>query len=84
MKRMTKARAAAFRARWQLVNDFEREEALRASYDDKYLQFWTLLQWARAFGWEKDLAREDDLVRARWMKLRKAYRGKKAKRTSAH
>ena len=72
---MTKEEAQACRARWQRVNEREFEELRNTPLEVKWRQFNTLLAWARDFGWEQDLAKDEDLVRNRWARLRKEFRG---------
>lgn len=76
---LTKAEARAFQKRWQLVNAREVEEMRATSIDVKWQQFNTLLRWAYEFGWTEALAEGEAEVRERWNRIRKAFRGKKAK-----
>lgn len=78
-RKLSKAEARAYQRRWKLVNAREVDELLATSIDVKWQQFNTLLRWAHAFGWSDSRAREDAEVRARWIRLRKALRGKKEK-----
>ncbi|MBI1831418.1 MAG: hypothetical protein HYR84_08210 [Planctomycetes bacterium] len=75
--KLTKAQARAFKKRWKLVNEREKEELRTTSIEVKWRQFNTLLRWAQAFDWSFELA-EAAAVRERWMRLRKAYRDKKS------
>lgn len=83
MPPMTKKDAKAFRRRWRMVNDFTLQESRRASVQDRYRDYLSLMELALALGWDKDLSREDALVRQRWNELRKAYRGKETKKRAA-
>jgi hypothetical protein len=74
---LSKEDALAFRERWRLVNAREIEEMRSASMELKLQQFNTLLAWARELGWNEELRKGEAEVRERWMRLRKAYRGKK-------
>jgi hypothetical protein len=74
-RRLSKAEARAFRARWRLVNDREELELRSTPANVKLLQFNTLLAWAREFGWTTDLGEGEAEVRLRWARLRKADRG---------
>jgi hypothetical protein len=67
--------ARAFRKRWQLVNARELDEVRSASMELRWQQFKTLLAWAQEFGWSEVLRDEEDQVRQRWARLRKASRG---------
>ena len=74
-RRLTKAQARAFRARWQRVNAREEEELRSTSLEVKWQQFNTLLRWAHQLGWEVALKEGETEVRQRWARLRKAHRG---------
>ena len=76
---LTKSEAQAFKKRWERVNAREVEEMRSTSIEVKWLQFNTLLRWAYEFGWTEALAEGDAEVRERWMRIRKASRGKKSK-----
>lgn len=71
---MTKSEAIAFQKRWEKVNCAEREELQSASAIDKVRQLASLMASIDAFGWREALADEEADVRARWIRLRKAYR----------
>jgi hypothetical protein len=73
-KKMTRAEAKAFKARWARVNAFEIEELRTTSYDVRLQQFMTMMQWVRQFGWHEGLSEGEDEVRRRWATLRKAKR----------
>lgn len=70
---MTRAEAQAFRARWQLVNDAEREELRATPMAVKARQLGTLMGWAGQLGWTESRAAEEQVIRERWQRLRKAY-----------
>ena len=53
----------------------EVEELRNTSIEVRWQQFNTLLAWARDFGWTGELAKDEDLVRKRWARLRKESRG---------
>jgi len=69
----TKAEAREFQARWQRVNAAEIEELRRMSPEEKLRQTAALMESAGAFGWDKSHAEEDQRVRERWNRLRKAF-----------
>jgi hypothetical protein len=71
-RRMTPAEARAWKARWELVNDAEREELRATPLALKLKQLGTLMTWARQLRWTEALAAEEDVVRQRWIRLRKA------------
>ncbi len=70
---VNKKEAAAYKARWRLVQQAELEETRRTSADVKYRQFLELLKWTRQLGWTEYLSKDDPMVRERWRKLREAY-----------
>jgi hypothetical protein len=70
---MTREGARAWKARWKLVNDFERAELRMTPPSVKLRQFLALLAMAKQFGWTESLAEGEGEVRERWQKLRKAY-----------
>lgn len=76
---LTKAEAKAFKKRWQFVNAREMEEMRSTSIEVKWQQFNTLMRWAYEFGWTQRLAERDAAARERWIKIRKAMRGKEGK-----
>jgi hypothetical protein len=73
---MTKAEAQAYLDRWKRVNEYEQEELRRTPASVRLQQFNTLLGWAHQLGWAPELARGEEEVRARWMRLREAYRAR--------
>jgi hypothetical protein len=72
-RRMTPAEARAWKDRWKLVNEHEKEELRQTPIEIKLQQFNTLLALAHRLGWTETLAKEEAEVRERWMRLRKAY-----------
>ena len=71
--RITKSEAKAFRTRWKIVNNGEREELRSTSADKKFEQLVGLMSSVEEIGWTKALATEDKEVRNRWSKLRRYY-----------
>jgi len=72
-RRMTKAEIEAFAARWKLVNRSEERELRKTSSLQKLRQLAALMASVDDFGWAEALAAEDEEVRRRWVKLRRAY-----------
>ncbi len=72
-RRLTKAEAQAFAARWKMVNAAEREELRATPLVTKLRQLAALMASVDRLGWAQALAEEEDEVRERWRKLRKAY-----------
>ena len=62
-------------ARWKLVNAFEIEELRRSPPDLRLRQFFSLMALGKAMGWHTSTPEEIEAVRARWRKIREAYRG---------
>jgi hypothetical protein len=69
--KMTKAAAAAFSARWKIVNDAERVELRATTMGRKFRQLVALMASVNKFGWVEPLAQEESGVRMRWNRLRK-------------
>jgi hypothetical protein len=75
-RRMSKAEAQAYVARWNLVNEAEREELRTTPMEVKFRQFESLMRMAIALGWTESPAAEEAevaAVRERWNRLRRAY-----------
>ena len=70
---ISKSHARAFQSRWQAANEAEREELRRTSVEIKLQQLNSLFAMARQMGWTEALAAEENEVRERWNRLRKAY-----------
>ena len=70
---LTKADAAAFKARWTVVNRAERKELRVTSVSRKLRQLAALMASVDKLGWTKLLAHEESEVRIRWNRLRKTY-----------
>jgi hypothetical protein len=70
---MTKEEARAWKARWDVINEIEREELRRRSPAVILRQLDTLMRWAKDLGWNEKLAAGEEEVRQRWIRLRKAY-----------
>jgi hypothetical protein len=71
--RSTKSEAKAFRTRWKIVNNAEREELRSMPVIEKFNQLVALMSSVEAMGWTKALATEEKEVRNRWNKLRRRY-----------
>ena len=72
---MTPEQARAYRRRWQLVNAAERAELRSAGYDVKLRQLAALMASVEALGWSEALQAEEEAVRQRWRRLRRALLG---------
>jgi transcriptional regulator with XRE-family HTH domain len=71
--RLIRAEAQAFKRRWEMVNAAEREELRSTKMALKFRQVAALLTSAGKLGWTGGLAAEEDLVRERWVRLRRKY-----------
>lgn len=76
MPHISRAQAKAFRERWRLVNDREKEELSSTPASVRLQQFNTLLAWAKQFEWMSALSEGENEVRERWAWLRKTFRSK--------
>lgn len=72
---LSKAEATAYQERWERVNEADRAQLRAMTVEEKFRHLSSLMQWARAFGWDEALAAEEDEVRRRWNRLRKVYCG---------
>jgi hypothetical protein len=73
-KEATKAELRAWMDRWKLVNDYEREELRSTPVDVKFRQLATLMHSAHALGWKTSTQAEIDMVRDRWIRLKRGFR----------
>jgi len=71
---LTRGEAAAFKARWALVNAAEIAELRSTPMEVKLRQLASLMASVEQLGWGPALAAEEDEVRERWTRLREAYR----------
>lgn len=70
---MTRFEAQELRARARLMEEVELEELRTTPPETKLAQAGTLLLAAIALGWQTGDPAEDELVRARWRKLKERY-----------
>jgi hypothetical protein len=70
---MTKAEARAWVARWQRVNEAERDELRNTPLEVKLRQLAALMASVDQLGWREGLAAEETQARDRWKRLRRAY-----------
>lgn len=71
--RITKSDARAFRRRWEIVNNVEKDMLRITSADEKLEHLAMLMSFAKELGWNTSFRAEVSKVRERWNKLRKAY-----------
>lgn len=72
-RKMTKADGRAWTARWNLVNETQRDELRGTPAVVKLRQLASLMIMARQLGWTEALAEDKARIWERWKKLRKAY-----------
>lgn len=66
MKRsISRQQAQAFKIGWQLVNEAEKQELRRTSYEEKLQQLATLIDSVKALGWGDKLSHQEVKVRER-------------------
>ena len=70
---MTRAEGRAFKKRWRMVNEMEREELRAMPAAVKFRQLAALMALGRQLGWTEALREGEEEVRERWIQLRKAY-----------
>ena len=73
-RKMTKADALAWKARYELVNALELEELRTTPPEIKLQQLASLFAMALGMGWDKQLEAEKAMVRDRWIRWRRMYR----------
>jgi len=71
---ITKEDARAFLARWEAVNESEREELRATPIEVKFRQLAALVNGTKALGWSEAMAAEEDKVRRLWNQLRRINR----------
>ncbi len=72
-RRITKKEGRAFKRRWAAINRAEIHELRWMSLEEKFKQLAALMASSKQLGWNEALAAEEDEVRERWNRLRKAY-----------
>ncbi len=70
--RITKEQAAAFRQRWQLVEEAEHQELQTSPLELRFRQLAAMFESARGLGWATTEESEILQVRERWAKLRRS------------
>ena len=72
-KRLTKADAKRFKARWAIANARDVADLRKMSTEETLRLTGALMESAKMFRFP-DRKREEARIRARWMRLRSAYR----------
>lgn len=68
---MTHADMRVYQKRWQLASERQRMEMLSAQPGDKLKKLWALMASVSQMGWKDELLKGSDMVRARWLTLKK-------------
>lgn len=74
-KSLSREDAEAFKTRWAKVNARERADLRNMTLDEKLEQTLRLMHWVDVFGWDAQLAAEEDAGRANWRLLREKLLG---------
>ncbi len=69
---MTRKELQAYKNRWTRVNSAEIEELRRTPLSEKMRQLAALMASVDNLGWRESLREEEEMVRQRWMRLRRA------------
>lgn len=70
---ITKKEAMAFKMRWEIVNEAERQELRETPPSKKLKQLSVLMGWVKDFKWDNAMKAEESEVRERWIKLKRLY-----------
>jgi hypothetical protein len=70
---MTRRQAREYKERWRKVNARQLRELRTLTPEQKLDQWARLWIWVKEFGWDKALAAEEQQVRDRWNRIRRAY-----------
>lgn len=66
---MDKSQIKLYQDRWQALNEIEKQEASADTIEVRWQKVNTLYGMAKALGIKPDEEQEDNIVRARWLKL---------------
>lgn len=70
----SKAEIRAWMERWRLVNEAERAELQSTPAAVKFRQLAKLMHTARVLNWKSSTEEEDEVVRQRWIRLKRKLR----------
>lgn len=73
--KIDKAEIRAWMERWQAVNEFERNERLAMSLEERFAQLARLMRTARTLGLHSSTEAENQAVRDRWLRLKRGAHG---------
>ena len=74
--KMTRADGLAFKERWRLVNEFQRQELRAMTMEEKVRQLELLMLSARGMGWTQALAEADWEEHQLWLEVCRKWRGR--------
>lgn len=72
---MNKAETRAWMDRWQVVNEYERQERLAMSLEDRFAQLARLMRIARTLDLHSSTPAENHIVSERWLRLKRGMHG---------
>lgn len=75
---MTKEEARQFRENWAIVNQLMIEEARRKTPEERFRDLAIMYRAGKIMGWDQRPADDEEIVRARWQKLREKLGGKRS------
>lgn len=73
MSNLTRQAAQEYFNRWRLVNEAEIAELRSTPMEVKLRQLASLMASVKALGWESSLGKDEEEVRARWIRLKMIY-----------
>ena len=71
--KLTRKQALEYVSRYRLMNNLEIQDLAATPPEGRLRQAAALMRSARVLGWDRQLEAEDQIVRRRWARLRKAY-----------
>ncbi len=75
---MTKEEALQFKENWAIVNQLILEEERRKTPEERLRELGMLYRTGKLLGWHQRPPDDEDIVRARWQKLREKLEMKKS------
>jgi hypothetical protein len=72
-KGITKSEAQDFKKRWEAVNIYERKELQETPFLQKLEKLAVLMASVKPLGWFEALSEDEEGVRERWKRLKRAY-----------
>ena len=71
--KLTRKQALEYVGRYRLMNKLEIQDLAATTPEQRLRQAAALMRSALVLGWNRQLEAEDQIVRGRWARLRKAY-----------